>query len=154
MNLSKSAPTKPLSRMPQRLSSAVAPDTDASQRSGFPVAKMDAVILREPPDALDEDVVDAASLTYHRYPNAHPFRSVGLGEGRDLAALIGSHYLGRAKLMDRLVRRLEAQVRSQRVRDALCQDLAAEPVHDGDQINEALTHGQICDMGALGSGPN
>jgi hypothetical protein len=62
--------------------------------------------------------------------------------------MIGVHDLRRAELVDRLVQRLDAEVRLQRVGDASSQHLAAAPVHDGDQIEEALSHRQIGDVGA------
>lgn len=50
--------------------------------------------------------------------------------------------------MDGLAQRCDAEVCLQRVRDALLQNLACVPVHDGDQIEEATSHRQECDVGA------
>ena len=63
------------------------PDASLGLRSGFPGVQVDAFILQGPPQAFDEDVVQAAPLAVHRYPGAEPLQPVGPGEGRELAAL-------------------------------------------------------------------
>jgi hypothetical protein len=125
-----------------------APDADPSLRPGFPSVEINAFILQGPPQTLNEDVVDAASFAAHRDPAADPFQQVGPGEGRELRPLIGVHDLRRAELLDRLVQRLDAEVSLQGVRYPLGQYLSGEPVHDGDQIEEAAAHGQVGDVGA------
>ena len=55
---------------------------------------------------------------------------------------------GGAELVDRLLQRLDAEVRLQRIRDAPSSHFAGEPVHDGDQIEEAFAHVQVGDVGA------
>ena len=93
------------------------PASDASLclRPGFPIGQVDAFILQGPPKALDEDLVETAPLSIHRDPGADSFEPVGPGEGRELGALIGVQDLGRAEPLDRLVHRLDAEVRLQRV---------------------------------------
>ena len=117
-------------------------------RAGLPSVQIDALILQGPPEALNEDVVEAAPLAVHRYPGADPFQPVGPGEGRELRALVTVHDLGRAEAVNRLVEGLDTEVRLQRVRDALGQHLAGEPVHDRDQLEKAPSHGQVSDVGA------
>ena len=65
------------------------PATDASPdlRSGLRSVQIDAFILQGPPEALNEDVVEAATLAVHRDPRADPFQPVGPGEGRELRPL-------------------------------------------------------------------
>nr|AFQ90341.1 hypothetical protein [Paracoccus marcusii] len=58
------------------------------------------------------------------------------------------HDPGRTEVVDDLVQRLEAEVGLEGVRDAPGQTLAGEPVHDGHQIEEAMPHRQIGDVGA------
>jgi hypothetical protein len=116
-----------------------APDACLGLRSAFPSVQLDAFILQGSPEAPDEDVVEAAPLAVHRDLGADPFQPVGPGEGGDLAVLIRVHYL-RREAMDRLVQRLDTEVRLEGVRDASGQHLAREPVHDGDQIEEASSH--------------
>jgi hypothetical protein len=70
-----------------------ASDACLGLRSGFPGVQIDAFILQGPPQALDEDAVQAPALDVHRDPGADPLQSVGPSEGRELAALIGVHDL-------------------------------------------------------------
>ena len=84
--------------------------TSLGLRAGFPSMQIDALILQGPPEALDEDVVEAAALAIHRDPGANPFQAVGPCEGRELAALICVHDVGRAEAVDRFVQRLDAEV--------------------------------------------
>ena len=80
-----------------------APDASLGLRAGLPGVQVDAFILQGPPEAFDEDVVETPALAVHRDPGADPLQPVGPGEGRELAALIRVHDLGRAELVDRLV---------------------------------------------------
>ena len=95
-----------------------APDASLGLRSGFPGVQVDAFILQGPPEAFDEDVVDAPALSIHRDPDANPFQPVGPGEGRELRPLIAVHDLGRAELVDGLVQGLDAEVGFQGVNRA------------------------------------
>lgn len=119
------------------------PDANPSLRPDFPSVQIDAFVLPRPPEAFDEDVVDAPALAIHRDPGADLFQPVGPGEGPELRPLIGVHDLGRAERVDRLVQRLDADLSLQRVRCPPGQNLAGEPVHDGDQIKEAFAHRQV-----------
>ncbi len=60
----------------------VDPTTDAclGLRPGLPSVQIDAFILRRPPQALDEDVVEAAALAVHRDPGSDPLQPVGPGK--------------------------------------------------------------------------
>ena len=109
--------------------------------------------VRQPADAAPRDrqdledggLRDDRALLCHQI-DERPF--LGPGEGRELRPLIRIHDPGRAEAMDRLVQGLDAEVDLERVRDAPGQDLAGEPVHDGDEIEVALSHRQIGDVGA------
>ena len=93
-------------------------------RAGLPSVQVDAFILQGPPEAFDEDVVEAPPLAIHGDPGADPLQPVGPGEGRELRSPIGVHDLGRAEAVNRLVKRLGAEVRFRLVRDAPGQPLA------------------------------
>jgi len=54
----------------------------------------------------------------------------------------------RSEAVDSLVQRFNAEVGLQRVRYPLGQDLAGEPIHDGDEIEESTAHRQVGDVGA------
>src|SRR6185312_5928543 len=64
-----------------------------------------------------------------------------------LAALVSVEDLGAAKARKRLLERLYAEVARQRVGGAPRQHLAAVEVQDGHQVDEALRHGQVGDIG-------
>ncbi len=71
-------------------------------RPGLPGVQVDAFVFQGPPQALDEDVVDAASFAVHRDAGAAALQPISPGEGRELAALIGIHDPRRAEAVDRL----------------------------------------------------
>ena len=50
-------------------------------RSGYPSVQVDAFGFQGPPEALDEDVVDALPFAVHGDPGAGPPQAVGPGEG-------------------------------------------------------------------------
>jgi len=54
----------------------------------------------------------------------------------------------RSEAVDSLVQRFNAEVGLQRVRYPLGQDLAGEPIHDDDEIEESTAHRQVGDVGA------
>jgi hypothetical protein len=101
-----------------------APDASPGLRPSLPGVQIDAFILQGPPEALDEDVVEAAPFAVQRDPGPDPLKPVGSCEGRELAALIGVHDLWWAELVDRLVPRLEAELSLMRVRYPPGQNLA------------------------------
>lgn len=92
-----------------------ATDANLGLRACLPGVQIDAFIFQGSPKTLDEDVVDGAALAGHRDPGVGPLQPIGPGEGCELAALIRVHDLGRAELVDRLVQRLDAEVRLPRV---------------------------------------
>lgn len=77
-----------------------------------------------------------------------PLQPVRPGEGRELRTLFGTHDIGRAEAVVRLVQRLETEVGLKRVRDALGQYVAGEPVRNGKQVEEASSHRYEGDVGA------
>lgn len=78
--------------------------------AGFPSAQIDAFILQRPPATFNEDVVEVSGFAVHGDLGLGPLQAVGPVEGCELATLVGIHDLGRAKLVDRFVQRLEAEV--------------------------------------------
>ena len=60
------------------------PNTNLGLRSRFPGVQIDAFILQGSPEALDEDVVDAASFAVHGDPGANALQPISPGEGREL----------------------------------------------------------------------
>lgn len=87
-----------------------APDAGLALRSGFPGVEVDAFVFQGPPEALDEDIVQASAFAVHGDPGAAPFQAVGPGEAGELAALVGVHDLGRPEFVDRLSQRFDAEL--------------------------------------------
>ena len=98
-------------------------------RPGLPGMQVDAFVFQGPPQALDEDIVDAPPLAVHRDAGADALQPICPGEGRELAALVSVHDRGRAEPVDGLVQRLDAEVRFKGVRYAPGQNFAREPVN-------------------------
>jgi hypothetical protein len=84
-----------------------APDASPCLRSGLPSVEIDAFIVEGPPQALDEDIVDAAPFAVHRDPSANSFQPVSPDEGRELAALIRVHDLRWSEAVNSLSQRLD-----------------------------------------------
>jgi hypothetical protein len=61
---------------------------------------------------------------------------------------IASFSASTQKSFDLVLGPMANKVSFQRVRDATGQNLPGKPVHDGDEIEEAATHGQVGDVGA------
>ena len=53
-------------------------------RPRFPSVQVDAFILEGPPEALDEDIVDASAFAVHGDPGASALQPVRPGKGREL----------------------------------------------------------------------
>ena len=98
--------------------------------------QVDALVFHTAPEPFDKDVVEEPPLAVHRDAHAGSAQPIRPGKGRELAALVGVHDLGRSEAVDGLVQRLNAKVGLKRVRDAPCQHLAGVPVHDRHQIQE------------------
>ena len=101
------------------------------------VAQADLLVFHRPPEPFDEDVVAPGALAVHADGDLGPLQhrdEVGAGE---LRTLIAVEDLGRAVAVERLLQRLDAEVRREGDRQPPGQDLAAEPVDDGDQTDEA-----------------
>ena len=71
------------------------------------------------------------------------FKRVGEGEAGELPALIGVEDVGPAVTGDRLLQRRNAEVGVHRVRQPPGEDLAAGPVHDRHQVQEAAPHRDV-----------
>ncbi len=97
-------------------------------------------VFETPPQPFDEHVVAPAPGPIHT-----DLDSVRLQESRkllagELAALIRIEDLGRAIPADRLLHRVHAEVRRQRIGEPPGQHPATRPVQDGEEIHEASSH--------------
>ena len=99
------------------------------------------------------NVVHAPAASVHRDADAGCLKAPGEGEAGELAALVGVEDLRRAVARRQgLVERVRAEARVQRVRQPPGQDVAARPVHDRHQVEEAALHRDVRQrtIGALG----
>ena len=121
-------------------------DRGAGFRDAGVGAQVDLLVLDRPPEPLDEDVVAPGALAVHADRDLGGLQHLGeVGRG-ELAALVRVEDLGLAVPGERLLQGLDAEVRRQRDREPPGQDLAAEPVDDGDEIDEPPRHRHVGDV--------
>src|SRR4249920_591609 len=97
---------------------------------------------------LYEYVVNPATLTIHANANCIVLEHIGERRGGKLAALVGVEDLGAATARKSLLEGFYAKVTGQGVGGAPRQHLAAVEVQDGHQVDKALGHGQVGDVGS------
>jgi hypothetical protein len=99
------------------------------------------------PASFHTHVIPPATFSVHAHLNAvvgQEPRELLAGE---LASLVGVEDLGAAILRERLPHCVETEVRRQRVGEPPRQHAATRPVQDGEEIDEASTHGNGGDIG-------
>ncbi len=109
-------------------------------------AQVDFLVFDRPPQAFDEDVVAPCALAIHADLDAGVLQRLDEVDGGELRSLIRVHNLGFAVFPHRLAQRFKARPGLQRDRQAPGQHLAAEPVDDSNEIDEAAPHGDIGDV--------
>ena len=99
------------------------------------LAEVDLLVLHRPPEPLDEDVVERSATSIHGH--GHPALDQSAREGirRELCSLVGVEDLGRC-LAQGSIQRLDAEVPCQRVRQPPGENVAAEDIHDGSEVEE------------------
>ena len=102
------------------------------------LVQIDHLVFQRPPQALDEDVVHAPAPPVHRDRDPGVLENAGEVEAGELAALVGVEHLGLAMFNHRLAQGFDAEPGVHGVRQPPRQDMARRPVHDRDQIQEAL----------------
>ena len=123
----------------------------ADARPCFPAVgvgfQMDLLIFDRAPQPLDEDVVQEAAAAVHR--DRDPGRQQLAGErgAGELRALVGVEYARRAVTRQRLLQRLDAEPAVHRVRQPPGQHRAARPVDHRHQIQKAVRHRNVGDVG-------
>jgi hypothetical protein len=99
------------------------------------------LILEAAPQAFDEHVVDPAPFAIHADLDASVFENLGEGLTGELASLVGIEDFGGAVVVQGFAQRLHAEFGVECVGESPAQDLAAVPVHDRHQVEEALAVG-------------
>lgn len=118
-------------------------DGSAGLGHGFVGVEIDLLVFDRPPEPLDEHVVPPCALAVHRDGNLSLFQHGGEVDGGELRSLVGVEDVGLAVTGQRLLDRFDAEIGFHRDRQPPRQDLPAEPVRDGAEINEASRHGDV-----------
>src|SRR5438105_1130467 len=84
----------------------------------------------------------------HADRNTAMLEHAGELDAGELAALIGVEDLGLAVPFQGLIEGLDTEIGAERVRQLPRQHRTAVPVHDRDQVKEALGHRDVGDVGA------
>lgn len=108
----------------------------------------DALVFQRPREALDEHVVHPPAMVIHGDPHASIQQHLCEARAGELAALAGVEDAGPPEPRQGHLQRLDAEVRLHGVGEPLVQNPAAEPIHDGDQIQEPAPHRDVSDVGA------
>ena len=112
------------------------------------LVQVDRLVFERAPQPFDEDIVHEPAPAIHRDAHARRLQARGERHAGELAALVGVEDLRRIVPGQGLVKSLDAEACVQRVRQPPGQDIAACPVHDRDQIEEAAAHRDVGDVGA------
>jgi hypothetical protein len=105
-------------RTPAVVELQIAPDATARRAHRLVGAQIHFLVLDRFPQPFHEHVVAPAALAVHADGDAIVLEQLREFETGELAALIGIEYLRRAVALDRLLYRLDAEVRRQCVRQA------------------------------------
>lgn len=110
--------------------------------------QVDALVLQQPPETLDKDVVNGASAPVHRDAHAEFLQALRPGPGGELAALIGVEDLSWLVAFQRLLQVVVLELHLHGIGESPRQHLAARPVHDGNEVEEALRQRDTSNVGA------
>ena len=113
------------------------------------VVKKDFLVFQGAPEALYQDVVEASASASHADGNAFFLKTICESLARELYSLIGIENFGNTHAK-RPLQGLETKAGIQGVRQTPGQDIAAEQIHDGYQIEKSPLHADIRDI----RGPN
>lgn len=112
----------------------------ADRAIGFEV---DLLVLHRPPEALDEDVVAPGALAVHADADVPVGQHLDELPAGELGALVGVDDIRRAVAAQRLLQGLDAETGIHADRHPMGQDLAAGPVEDHAQVDEAPGHRDV-----------
>lgn len=128
----------------------IATQRDPGLRDAGIGPQVDLFVFDGPPEALDEHVVPPGPLAIHADGDLMGFQQVCEGHARKLADLIRVEDFGLAVFCQRLLDSLNAERCVERDRELPADNLPAEPVECGRELDEAAgatslgltTHGQ------------
>lgn len=126
------------------------PSADAKPglRSGLEGMEIDALILQRAPKPLDKNIVKPASASVHGQADAGVTQELCEPRTSELTALIGIEDVRPAVFRHRLFQGLDTEFDIHCIAEPPGQHLAAEPVHDSDEVQEAAAHGDVRNVSA------
>src|SRR6516165_9797611 len=109
--------------------------------------EVDLFVFEAAPQPLDKDVVHAPALAIHADHDPVPFQGAGKVVAGELAPLVGIEDFRPAMARERFLERLDAKIGVERVGETPGQHRAADPIHDHHQVEKALGHRDVGDVG-------
>ncbi len=104
--------------------------------------EIDLLILEAAPEPFDKDVVAEPPATVHADGNSVVTQHAGEVLVGELATLVGVEDIG-VPLAQRFRQGRDAKAGVEQVRQSPSEDVAAHPVHDGDQVEKAVRHWDV-----------
>lgn len=111
------------------------------------IMKVDFFVFDGSPEPFDEDVVIDPAPAVHADANARLFEDVQELTGRKLGSLVRVEDLRRGDL-EGILQGLDTEGGIQRDGQIPSQNVPAEPIHDGHEIDKPVMHPDIGDIGA------
>jgi Protein of unknown function (DUF2699). len=121
-------------------------DTCSGFRFGFIGVQVHVLVFERAPEAFNEHIVQPAATAVHGDADSIIPQDAREGKAGKLAALIGVEDIRRAMFRQGLFQGGKAKIRLHGVGQPPRQHFPAMPVHDGDQIQKALAHGDVRDI--------
>ena len=122
-------------RPPPVVECQIATDRGPGLADGAVCAQVNLLVFDRAPEALDDDIVPPRLPAVHADGDLLTQQYAGEGQRRELAALIRIENLRLAVARQGFLQRLDAEAGFHRDRYSPRQNLAAEPIDDGNQMD-------------------
>ena len=122
------------------------PQTGLGGRDRVVGFQINLLVLHAAPQALDEDVVAPAALAIHADRDLVVLEHLREVQAGELAALIGVEDFRLAVAGDGFLKRIDAEIRGQRIGEPPGEHAAAGPIDDRHEIDEAPAHRDVGDI--------
>ena len=106
------------------------------------------LVFEAAPQPLDKNVVQVPATTVHGDRHAGLLECASEGGRGELTPLIGIEYLRLALVLQCIIQSFKAEPDIHGIRQPPGKHMAARPVHDRDQVQKAMLHRDIGDVGA------
>lgn len=108
--------------------------------------QVNVLVLDAPPEPFDKYVVQRPAFSVHADGDIPVLQHLRELPGGELAALVRVEYIGLSPPLQCCHQRLLAKPDPHRVGQGPRQHIAAEPVHHGAEVHEAVLHGHVGDV--------